>query len=146
MHSIRRCVCSGHGHHWCRPRACYCHFGFRLRSLHYRLGEHATRIKTVGVGGPAREDGLHQLSRSILDLQLDVLWIRLWAVGQVGASAALAFGVVVYVMQVFFSRWWLLRYSFGPVEWLWRTLMYGRAQPMKSPKAPPEHGYSSASG
>src|SRR5438552_966370 len=66
--------------------------------------------------------------------------------GQVGASAALAFGVVVYVMQVFFSRWWLLRYSFGPVEWLWRTLMYGRAQPMKLPKAPPEHGYSSASG
>jgi len=66
--------------------------------------------------------------------------------GQVGASAALAFGVVVYVVQVFFSRWWLLRYSFGPVEWLWRTLMYGRAQPMKLPKAPPEHGYSSASG
>jgi len=66
--------------------------------------------------------------------------------GQVGASAALAFGVVVYVVQVFFSRWWLLRYSFGPVEWLWRTLIYGRAQPMKLPKAPPEHGYSSASG
>jgi len=66
--------------------------------------------------------------------------------GQVAASAALAFGVVVYVVQVFFSRWWLLRYSFGPVEWLWRTLMYGRAQPMKLPKAPPEHGYSSASG
>ena len=66
--------------------------------------------------------------------------------GQVGASAALAFGVVVYVVQVFFSRWWLLRCSFGPVEWLWRTLMYGRAQPMKLPKAPPEHGYSSASG
>ena len=66
--------------------------------------------------------------------------------GQVGASAALAFGVVVYVVQVFFSRWWLLWYSFGPVEWLWRTLMYGRAQPMKLPKAPPEHGYSSASG
>src|SRR5436190_12866855 len=66
--------------------------------------------------------------------------------GQVGASAALAFGVVVYVVQVFFSRWCLLWYSFGPVECLWRTLIYGRAQPMKLPKAPPEHGYSSASG
>jgi uncharacterized protein len=31
---------------------------------------------------------------------------------------------------VFFSAWWLRRYRYGPVEWLWRTLMYGAAQPM----------------
>jgi uncharacterized protein len=51
--------------------------------------------------------------------------------GQLGASTALAFGVVVYGAQVIFSRWWLKRYNFGPLEWLWRTLMYGRLQPMK---------------
>ncbi len=51
--------------------------------------------------------------------------------GRLGASTALAFGVAVYAAQVLFSRWWLKRYSFGPVEWLWRTLMYGRVQPMK---------------
>jgi uncharacterized protein len=51
--------------------------------------------------------------------------------GQLGASTALAFGVAVYGAQVIFSRWWLQRYNFGPVEWLWRTLMYGQFQPMK---------------
>ncbi len=51
--------------------------------------------------------------------------------GQLGASTALAFGIAVYGAQVIFSRWWLTRYNFGPVEWLWRTLMYGHLQPMR---------------
>jgi uncharacterized protein len=51
--------------------------------------------------------------------------------GRVGASTALAFGVAIYAAQAIFSRWWLRRYSFGPLEWLWRTLMYGQLQPMK---------------
>ena len=50
--------------------------------------------------------------------------------GQLGAATALSIGVVVYVGQVAFSAWWLRRYRYGPVEWLWRTLMYGVAQPM----------------
>jgi uncharacterized protein len=50
--------------------------------------------------------------------------------GRLGVASALAIGVAVYVGQVFFSAWWLGRYRYGPVEWLWRTLMYGVAQPM----------------
>ena len=50
--------------------------------------------------------------------------------GRLGAAHALAIGVAVYVGQVLFSAWWLGRYRYGPVEWLWRTLMYGAAQPM----------------
>jgi uncharacterized protein len=50
--------------------------------------------------------------------------------GRLGPAAALAIGIVVYVAQVMFSKWWLLRYRYGPVEWLWRTLMYGVRQPM----------------
>ena len=45
--------------------------------------------------------------------------------------SALAIGVAVYFVQVPFSAWWLRRYRYGPVEWLWRTLMYGVAQPMR---------------
>lgn len=33
--------------------------------------------------------------------------------------------------QIVFSRWWLSRYRFGPMEWLWRSLTYGRPQPMR---------------
>ena len=53
--------------------------------------------------------------------------------GRLGASTALALGVAVYGAQVIFSGRWLKRYHFGPVEWLWRTLMYGHLQPMKAP-------------
>jgi uncharacterized protein len=44
--------------------------------------------------------------------------------GMVGA--ALLFGV-----EVALSRWWLARYRFGPLEWVWRSLTYGRRQPMR---------------
>ncbi|MEH2519774.1 uncharacterized protein V1279_005347 [Bradyrhizobium sp. AZCC 1610] len=50
--------------------------------------------------------------------------------GRLGVANALAIGVAVYIGQVFFSAWWLRRYRYGPVEWLWRTLMYGVPQPM----------------
>jgi uncharacterized protein len=51
--------------------------------------------------------------------------------GRLGVTSALAIGVAVYIGQVFFSAWWLRRYRYGPVEWLWRTLMYGMRQPMR---------------
>ena len=50
--------------------------------------------------------------------------------GSVGAANALTIGLAVYIAQVFFSVWWLGRYRYGPLEWLWRTLMYGTPQPM----------------
>jgi uncharacterized protein len=33
---------------------------------------------------------------------------------------------VAYAAQVAFSRWWLVRYRYGPLEWVWRGLTYGR--------------------
>jgi uncharacterized protein len=56
--------------------------------------------------------------------------------GQLGVTSALAIGLAVYFMQVLFSAWWLGRYRYGPVEWLWRTLMYGSAQPMRLSSMP----------
>ncbi|MCE2460402.1 MAG: DUF418 domain-containing protein [Pseudomonadales bacterium] len=35
-----------------------------------------------------------------------------------------------WLVMIAFSVWWLDRYRFGPLEWLWRTLTYGRRQPM----------------
>jgi uncharacterized protein len=51
--------------------------------------------------------------------------------GRIGVTSALAIGIAVYIAQVLFSAWWLRRYRYGPVEWLWRTLMYGVRQPMQ---------------
>jgi len=50
--------------------------------------------------------------------------------GRLGITEALAIGIAVYVAQVLFSAWWLRRYRYGPLEWLWRSLMYGVRQPM----------------
>ncbi|MEN3156818.1 DUF418 domain-containing protein [Alkalimonas sp. NCh-2] len=33
-----------------------------------------------------------------------------------------------YGLQLWFSYWWLLRYRYGPMEWLWRSLTYGKRQ------------------
>lgn len=37
-----------------------------------------------------------------------------------------AFVLAVFAAQVAFSHWWLRRFRFGPIEWLWRGLTYGR--------------------
>jgi uncharacterized protein len=50
--------------------------------------------------------------------------------GKLSVSAAFTVGVVIYAMQAAVSAWWLGRYRYGPVEWLWRSLMYGSWQPM----------------
>jgi uncharacterized protein len=51
--------------------------------------------------------------------------------GKLGVTAALAIGIGVYFLQVAFSAYWLQRYLYGPVEWLWRGAMYGRWQPFR---------------
>jgi len=32
---------------------------------------------------------------------------------------------------VAFSHWWLARFRFGPAEWVWRSLTYGKAHPLR---------------
>lgn len=56
-----------------------------------------------------------------------------WGLGLFGmrSTTALLFGLCIYVFQVFVSAAWLRRFRFGPIEWLWRTMMYGVIQPMK---------------
>lgn len=45
--------------------------------------------------------------------------------GRMSLDLALALGVLLFALQVVSSRWWLARFSIGPVEWLWRRLSYG---------------------
>ena len=44
------------------------------------------------------------------------------------------FVIVVFSLQVIFSQWWLSRYRYGPMEWLWRWLTYGTRPAMQSAK------------
>ncbi len=47
--------------------------------------------------------------------------------GEYLGSAYLTLAVfVVFAFQVFISNLWLKRYRYGPLEWVWRVLTYGR--------------------
>lgn len=38
---------------------------------------------------------------------------------------------IIFMFQLLWSPWWLKRFKFGPLEWLWRSLSYGQLQPFK---------------
>ena len=39
--------------------------------------------------------------------------------------------IAVFVIQFLWSKWWLEKFYFGPLEWLWRSLTYFKFQPFK---------------
>jgi uncharacterized protein len=53
-----------------------------------------------------------------LNLKVTPRWIVVGAVG-------------LFSIQAVFSRWWLSRYEYGPLEWAWRSITYWRPAPMR---------------
>ena len=48
--------------------------------------------------------------------------------GKVSPVLGACLAVVIFAVQVKVSTWWLTKFRFGPAEWLWRSLTYGRLQ------------------
>ncbi len=46
--------------------------------------------------------------------------------GKFSRPALYFFVFAIWILQLIYSHWWLQRYTFGPVEWLWRALTYGQ--------------------
>lgn len=44
--------------------------------------------------------------------------------GEFGLVTTFGFTIAFFAAQIVLSRLWLQRFSFGPMEWLWRTLTY----------------------
>lgn len=53
---------------------------------------------------------------------------------RVAPTLGVLLALAVAAVQVPLSAWWLRRFRFGPVEWIWRSLTYGRPQPMRIPE------------
>ncbi len=51
--------------------------------------------------------------------------------GRIGILGGILLTILIYALQFFFSKWWLNRFRFGPLEWLWRSGTYLKLQPMK---------------
>jgi uncharacterized protein len=51
--------------------------------------------------------------------------------GQAGPVANLVLTAAIFTIQVGLSIWWTRHFRFGPAEWLWRSLTYGKLQPIR---------------
>lgn len=80
--------------------------------------------------------GRMALTNYILQSLVGTLIFYGWGFGLLGSvpnrySFTMAIGIIA--LQMWLSRWWLRRYYYGPLEWVWRSLTYFRSYPMKRP-------------
>lgn len=52
--------------------------------------------------------------------------------GEIGALASVGIGLLLFILQSYFSSWWLARFKYGPAEWAWRSLTYLKFQPLRN--------------
>lgn len=51
-----------------------------------------------------------------------------WGMGRAQQMVVVA---LVYGLQIVFSHWWLSRYRYGPMEWVWRGFTYRQVPPLR---------------
>ncbi|MBY0122116.1 DUF418 domain-containing protein [Bacillus sp. S/N-304-OC-R1] len=51
--------------------------------------------------------------------------------GKISLAQGLLFSIIFYCVQILFSYLWLKKFQFGPFEWVWRVMTYGKAQQFK---------------
>jgi uncharacterized protein len=70
------------------------------------------------------------LSQTVIAL-LVFYGFGLGLIGKLGNAATIGLTSALFAVQMLISHLWMSRYQFGPAEWLWRSLTYGRRQPMR---------------
>ncbi len=117
-------------------------FGYLgLMALLFRSARGAGGVRAAGTGFGATwlGTGLAALGRMaltnyLLQSLIGAAVFQHWGAAQFGRwplAAGLGLVLVVWFAQMQFSRFWLARFRFGPMEWLWRTLTYLRWQPIR---------------
>ena len=59
--------------------------------------------------------------------------IGLGMMGKLTIVQTLYLGLAIFPIQIVLSWYWLNRYSYGPIEWIWRQLSYGKRVPIRKP-------------
>jgi len=70
------------------------------------------------------------ISQSVICTALFYGWGLGWA-GRIRGPGQLGIAVAIFALQVAACHLWLRRFRFGPLEWVWRTLVYLTPQPMR---------------
>jgi uncharacterized protein len=95
------------------------------------LFQRAAWQRLLGVLAPV---GRMALTNYLSQTVMSVLFFYGYGLGQitkVGPAACFGLCLAVFAVQVAWSHLWLSRFRFGPAEWVWRSLTYGKAQPMR---------------
>ena len=56
--------------------------------------------------------------------------------GNIGPAIFIPIGLVVYAFQVLYSNLWFKYFNYGPFEWIWRMLTYGKRLRISKTKNP----------
>lgn len=92
--------------------------------------------------------GRMALSNYLLQSVVSVWLYNGWGLGLIGKvppSTSIFLALGIFAVQIVLSHLWMVRFRFGPAEWLWRSLTYGKAQPMRLPTSPGEVGAAPSS-
>jgi uncharacterized protein len=89
----------------------------------------ATRFK-AGLAAVGRMALTNYLLQSAICLVL-FTGLGFGLVGTLQRATLYLIVALIWLAQIFFSLWWLMRFQFGPAEWLWRYLTHGRAPAMR---------------
>jgi uncharacterized protein len=54
---------------------------------------------------------------------------------KLSGTVALGLGLLFFILQILFSKWWFRKYKFGPLEWLWRSGTNGSWQAIRNVKS-----------
>jgi len=46
--------------------------------------------------------------------------------GKISLAWLFVLTIIIYGLEVPLSNWWLTRHRFGPAEWVWRWMTYGK--------------------
>jgi uncharacterized membrane protein YeiB len=98
--------------------ACLGYVGMVVLMLHSK-----TAFSRIRVLGPL---GRMALTNYLTQSLIGATFFYGYAMGHWGMPRAqqVLFVLVVYAAQIAFSHWWLSRFHYGPMEWLWRGFTY----------------------
>ena len=69
-------------------------------------------------------------SQSVICTFLFYGWGLGWS-GSVGVAGCVGLALAIFGAQVAIAHLWLRRFRFGPLEWVWRSAVYRKRQPMR---------------
>lgn len=92
-----------------------------------------TRMESwKNVLNPLRAVGRMALSNYLLQSVVSTMIFYNYGLGlfgQIGPLMWLLIAALIFSAQIWLSNVWMKKYRFGPAEWIWKSLTYGKRQP-----------------